>query len=273
MSKPLLPFIRYTMPAHTPAEVLVENAGKLGSSLRAISRIPGIFGVDMCRTIDDLTSVILYSELFRAQSPKHAPEIFDEELEEYFNNEVLYTEYCLLNDRWTPDGSSLRGDDTLEGAVRLACLLFHNTTLWPFYPAIAPLFPIPIFTLQSALRNGIAAGYYETMPEPLIWISFIGACAAKYMPPIRAFFIDELAAAIHRHYSSSFTSPPSLWWSSSSPSSSPSLSSSPSSPSSTPLRIHSFDDFHNLLQGYLYVDRCYLAESKDIYSTIFAAAS
>lgn len=232
------------MPAHTPSDVLVENAGQLASSLRGISQIPGIFGVEMCRSIDDLTSLTLYAEIYKKQ-PQHAASLFDEDIEEYFNNEVLYTEYCLLNDRWTPDGQ-LRGDDTLEGAVRIASLLFHNTTIWPFYPAIAPLFPMPIFALEAALRNGLAAGRYEVAQELLIWLLFIGACAGKYLPPCRSYFMNELAKAIpipmHDYNRMGF-------------------------------QLQTFADFRHLLQGYFYVDRCYLAEAREVWMLLTSAGA
>ncbi|KAE8550565.1 hypothetical protein EYB25_006793 [Talaromyces marneffei] len=273
MTKPFFPFIRYTMPSHTPPEVSVKNAGKLASALRLLDQIPGVFGVEMCRTIDDLTSLTLYAEIFKLQ-PKLAAILFDEEIEEYFNNEVLYTEYCLVNDRWitTPPSSApninaspdtpihrLRGDDTIEGAVRLASLLFHNTTIWPFYPAIAPLFPLPIFCLETALRNGIAAGTYTFLPDLLIWLLFIGATAGKYLPTARAWFMDELAKAVDAYNSTNInefyinnnnnneyktTSPPQL--------------------------LTTVDNFRDLLAGYFYVDRCYMADVSEIWMTLMA---
>ncbi len=94
MTKPLFPFIRYTMPSHTPPEVSVENAGKLASTLRLLARIPGVFGVEMRRTIDDLTSLTLARRNLQTPTQTRC-DLFDEEIEEYFNNEVLYTEYCL----------------------------------------------------------------------------------------------------------------------------------------------------------------------------------
>lgn len=272
MTKPFFPFIRYAMPAHTPPEVCVENAGKLASSLRLLARIPGVFGVEMCRTIDDLTSLTLYAEIFKLQ-PKLAARLFDEDIEEYFNNEVLYTEYCLINDRWipatpppinnnnntTPDSPihRLRGDDTIEGAVRLACLLFHNTTIWPFYPAIAPLFPVPIFCLETALRNGIATGTYTYLPDLLIWLLFTGACAGKYLPTTRAWFMEELSKAVDA-YNTSATENNDFYIN----------ENTHEYDMSSPQLLRTVDDFRNVLNGYFYVDRCYGVDASEIWMAL-----
>lgn len=277
MTKPLFPFIRYTMPSHTPPEVSVENAGKLASTLRLLARIPGVFGVEMCRTIDDLTSLTLYAEIFKLQ-PKLAATLFDEEIEEYFNNEVLYTEYCLVNDRWisTPNNINnnnpspntpiitLRGDDTIEGAVRLASLLFHNTTIWPFYPAIAPLFPLPIFCLETALRNGIAAGTYTYLPDLLIWLLFIGASAGKYLPTTRAWFMTELSKAVDAYNSTITTTTKNndYYINTNINMTNNEYESSPSQ------LLSSVDDLRDVLSGYFYVDRCYGLDVAEIWMAL-----
>jgi hypothetical protein len=274
MTKPLFPFIRYTIPSHTPPEVSVENAGQLASTLRLLARIPGIFGVEMCRTIDDLTSLTLYAEIFKLQ-PKLAATLFDEEIEEYFNNEVLYTEYSLVNDRWitTPPLNNnnnntspntpinrLRGDDTIEGAVRLASLLFHNTTIWPFYPAIGPLFPVPIFCLETALRNGIAAGTYTYLPDLLIWLLFIGASAGKYLPTSRAWFMDELSKAVDAYNTTTTTTKSNDFY----------IINNDEYEMSPSQLLSTVDDFRNVLRGCFYVDRCYMADVSEIWMTLRA---
>jgi hypothetical protein len=283
MTKPLFPFIRYTMPSHTPPEVSVENAGKLASTLRLLARIPGVFGVEMRRTIDDLTSLTLYAEIFKLQ-PKLAATLFDEEIEEYFNNEVLYTEYCLVNDRWisTPPNNknnnntspntpinTLRGDDTIEGAVRLASLLFHNTTIWPFYPAIAPLFPLPIFCLETALRNGIAAGTYTYLPDLLIWLLFIGASAGKYLPTTRAWFMAELSKAVDAYNTTITTTTTTTtnndFYINMNMNTTNNEYEYESSPSQL---LSSVDDFRDVLSGYFYVDRCYGVDVAQIWMAL-----
>lgn len=278
MTKPLFPFIRYTMPSHTPPEVSVENAGKLASTLRLLARIPGVFGVEMCRTIDDLTSLTLYAEIFKLQ-PKLAAILFDEEIEEYFNNEVLYTEYCLVNDRWisTPPPNNinnpsntpihrLRGDDTIEGAVRLASLLFHNTTIWPFYPAIAPLFPVPIFCLETALRNGIAAGTYTYLPDLLIWLLFIGASAGKYLPTTRSWFMTELSKAVDAYNTTATTTTKNNdFYMNTNINNNEYEYEYESSPSQL---LSTVDDFRDVLSGYFYVDRCYGVDVAEIWMAL-----
>ncbi|CRG90013.1 hypothetical protein PISL3812_07054 [Talaromyces islandicus] len=247
MSKPIFPFIRYTLPEHTPAVVLPENAGLLASNLRALGQVPGVFGIDIRRAIDDLTSVTLYCEIYKRQQRHHThppePLLLDAELEEYFNNEVLYIEHSLCNDRFT-DGNMPRSDDhTIQGIVRLAMLLFHNTVLWGFYPLVAPIFLQPILTLEAALRAGTAADNFQHAPEIVAWTSFIGYCASRIVPASREFFLHTLVAAIHSARKSS-------------------------SSTSAQRRIESFDAFHVLLQGYFYVDRCYLAEAQDVWQHI-----
>lgn len=279
MTKPIFPFIRYTMPSHTPREVSVENAGNLASTLRLLARIPGVFGVEMCRTIDDLTSLTLYAEIFKLQ-PELAARLFDEEIEEYFNNEVLYTEYCLVNDRWittplnntdnnTTSPDRLRGDDTIEGAVRLASLLFHNTTIWPFYPAIAPLFPVPIFCLETALRNGIAAGTYTYLPDLLIWLLFIGASAGKYLPTTRGWFMSELSKAVDAYNNTSSSSTTTATKNNDFYiDNNNEYEIGPSQP-----LLGSVNDFRDVLSGYFYVDRCYAADVSEIWNALMVDRS
>jgi hypothetical protein len=199
----------------------------MASRLLSLAEIPGFFGDEMTKTFYDLLELTLYSELTKT-NPKRASLLFDEEVEDYFNNEVLYVEYCLFNDRYTAAGQ-LKGDDTIEGAVRLACLLFHNTAIWGFYPEMAAVLPQPVLALERALRNGIAAGQYELCPELLIWLLFIGACSAKFLLQ-RLYFLNELSTAVRAQ------------------------------------ELHTFEEFHSLLTGFFYVDRCYLTECRDVWT-------
>lgn len=251
MSKPVFPFIRYTLPEHTPAAVLPENAGLLASSLRALGQVPGVFGIDMRRAIDDLISVTLFCEIYKQQQhhqyQKPEPLLLDAELEEYFNNEVLYIEYSLCTDRFT-DENICRGDDqTIQGLVRLAMLLFHNTVFWGFYPLVGPFFSLPITTLEAALRRGMIAptnNFQHVIPEIVVWVSFVGYCAARFVPASREFFLQTLVTAVHDYNNAALGQ------------------------SQSGNRIDSFDAFHALLQRYFYVERCYLAEAQDVWRQI-----
>lgn len=201
----------------------------MASRLLSLAQIPGFFGNEMSNTINDLLELTLYSELVKTD-PKRAVLLFDEEVEDYFNNEILYVEYSLFNDRYTPAGQ-LKGDDTIEGTVRLACLLFHNTAIWGFYPEMAAVLPRPVLALERALRSGIAAGQYELCQDLLIWLLFIGACSAKFLPQ-RWYFVSELATAVRAQ------------------------------------GLQTFDEFRSLLAEFFYVDRCYLVECRDVWTDI-----
>ncbi|KAL1980369.1 hypothetical protein VTN96DRAFT_4240 [Rasamsonia emersonii] len=229
LSKPIFPFVRYSRPAHVSLPVLQEYGRNMASRLLSLTQIPGFFGNEMSKTINDLLELTLYSELVKTD-PKRAVVLFDEEVEDYFNNEVLYVEYSLFNDRYTAAGQ-LKGDDTIEGAVRLACLLFHNTAIWGFYPEMAAVLPQPVLALERALRSGIAAGQYELCQDLLIWLLFIGACSAKFLPQ-RWYFVNELATAVRAQ------------------------------------GLQTFDEFRSLLTEFFYVDRCYLSECRDVWTHI-----
>jgi hypothetical protein len=211
-----------------PSLVSPENGGKLASRLRALARIPAFFGEELCSTIDDLLELSLYAEIARLQ-PQRAALLFDDQVEEYFNNEVLWVEYCIFRDRYTWNG--LRGDDTIEGGVRLACLIFHNTAIWGFFPEMAAVLPQPVLALESSIRSGLAAGLYRHHPDLLIWLLFIGACSAKFLRQ-RLFFMSELGTVVTAH------------------------------------GLQTFDEFHSLLGDFFYVDRCYLSECRDIWTHI-----
>lgn len=233
MTKPIFPFIRYTLPENAPAEVLPENAGLLASNLRVLGQT---FGVDMRRAIDDMVSVTLFCELYKqtskTQKAKKPEMLLDAELEEYFNNEVLYIEYSLCNDRFTEE-YVCRGDDhTIQGLVRLAMLLFHNTVFWGFYPLVGPFFALPITTLEAALQNTAEKG------EVLIWASFVGYCAARFLPKSRQFFLHSLVTAV-REYNTTVT------------------------PGDA--KIDSIDGFCALLQRHFYVERCYFEEAREVW--------
>ncbi|KAH8700894.1 hypothetical protein BGW36DRAFT_291974 [Talaromyces proteolyticus] len=263
MSQPIFPFIRYTMPEHTPAILFPENAGPLASNLRALALVPGLFGIEMRRTIDDLTSLTIFCEIYKTHKPQplsSAPPLLCEpDIEEYFNNEVLYIEYTLCNDRFTSFPTHptpvLRGDDTIEGGVRLAMLLFHNTITWAWYPAVGPIFCAPIFALETGVRNGLAAGNYESAHPLLIWIGFIGYCAAKLIPPSRAFFLDVVISAIKTSNITNNT-----------------LQIAGGMGVDTDYtqseRIDSFDSLEDLLQRYFYVPRCYRDEARELWAII-----
>ncbi|KAL1966650.1 hypothetical protein VTN77DRAFT_4061 [Rasamsonia byssochlamydoides] len=229
LSKPIFPFIRYARPAHVSLLVLHEYGGSMASRLLLLAQIPGFFGDEMSKTIHDLLELTLYSELAKTD-PKRTALLFDEEVEDYFNNEVLYVEYSLINDRYTAAGQ-LKGDDTIEGTVRLACILFHNTAIWGFYPEMAAVLPQPVLALERALRSGIAAGQYDLCQDLLIWLLFIGACSAKFIPQ-RWYFINELAKAVRAQ------------------------------------ELQTFDKFRSLLSEFFYVDRCYLSECRDVWAQI-----
>lgn len=188
-SKPIFPFVRCPRPAKLPISAPNEDLAPSASRLLALAQIPGIFGNVMSETVFDLVQLFWYSEWIR----EFGYQVFDEGTEEYFNCEVLHTEYVLHDDRYTEHGE-IKGDANIEGCVRLACLLYHNTVFWSLYPLNEPVFPKPVKGLRMALEATIPAGYFKHCKDVLIWILFIGACSC--ISRERDFFVTELATAV-----------------------------------------------------------------------------
>ncbi|KAL4990283.1 hypothetical protein BDW68DRAFT_44832 [Aspergillus falconensis] len=227
LTKPIFPFVRYARPKNftiTPPTKELESAA---SSLMSLIQIPGVFGDAMSKIIYDLTDLVWYAEWVKG-GPQEQD--FDEETECYYNTEVLYVEYALHSDRYTSSGE-VKGDATIEGCVRLACLLFHNTAIWDFYPQIAPVFPKPIIALQLALESTIRAGCYHLCRGLLIWLLFVGACSTRISNQ-RNFFVNELASAVRLQ------------------------------------GIQSWQELRATLFGYFYVDRCYLGPLRALWDEL-----
>ncbi|KAL4871420.1 hypothetical protein BDV12DRAFT_28550 [Aspergillus spectabilis] len=217
LTKPIFPFVRYARPANFTITPPNKDLESTASSLVNLIRIPGIFGDVMSKVIYDLVELVWYAEWIKGGPQEQE---FDEETECYYNTEVLHVEYALHSDRYTSSGE-VKGDATIEGCVRLACLLFHNSAIWDFYPQIAPVFPKPIIALQIALESTIRAGCYHLCRDLLIWLLFVGACSTR-IPSQRTFFVNELASAIRLQ------------------------------------GVRSWQELRAILFGYFYVDRCYL---------------
>ncbi|RAL11329.1 uncharacterized protein BO97DRAFT_435317 [Aspergillus homomorphus CBS 101889] len=226
-TKPIFPFIRYARPLHLALRPPHKDLEPTASRLVQLMEIPGIFGDALPKTILDLVELTWYSEWIKS-GPSYQD--FDEETEDYFNTEVLQVEYALHTDRFTSTGE-VKGDATIEGCIRLACLLFHNNVIWNFYPAVAPVFPKPIINLRLALETTMGAGYFELCRDVLIWILFIGATSSGLLPD-RAFFVNELIAALRQE------------------------------------GIQSWQELRALLFGFFYVDRCYLTPLRDLWDEI-----
>lgn len=194
-TKPIFPFLRSARPSTLSIPPPHEELAGLASGLVSLIEIPDIFDEDMCRTIYDLRELTWYAEWIKSEVGEHT---FDEETEDYFNNEVLHVEYSLHKDRYTPTGQ-VKGDASIEGCVRLACLLFHNTAIWDFYPLMAPVFPKPIIALRMALEATIPTGCYNLCRDLLTWLLFVGACATSSSPQTskeRTFFVSGLATTV-----------------------------------------------------------------------------
>lgn len=194
LTKPIFPFVRYARPSAKSIIPPNKDLSILASRLMSFAKIPGFFGDAMQRTMYDLLELTWYAESVKGENLMYQE--FNEELETYFSNEVLYIEYSLNADRYAATGEA-KGDATMEGCVRLTCLLFHNSAIWQFYPAMAIVFPKPIRILRMALEATIVAGCYSLCRDLLIWILFIGACACgSHLPGEREFFVSQLASAV-----------------------------------------------------------------------------
>lgn len=227
LTKPIFSFVRYARPSHLTITPPNKDLSIAASRLLSLTKIPGIFSDAMSRTIYDLLELVWYAEWVKSCS-KHKE--VDEETEEYFNTEVLYVEYSLHTDRYNEFGEP-RGDATIEGCVRLACLLFHNTFIWDFYPQIAPVFPKPIIALRMALQASIPTGLFNQCQDLLIWLLFVGAHSSGILNE-RLFFTRELAAAVRNH------------------------------------NIQSWQQLRATLIPFFYVDRCYLIPLREIWDEL-----
>lgn len=246
LTKPIFPFVRNARPSRLTIHPPNPDLAIIASRLFPLTEIPGIFSDTLSHTIYDLVELVWYAEWEKScpgdvkspspttSNPKSSStnkNICDEETEEYFNTEVLYVEYSLHSNRYTPTGSPKSDDHTIEGCVRLACLLFHNTFIWDFYPAIAPVFPKPVTALAGGLSRAIRGGIFSQCPDLLVWVLFIGACSARILPE-RAFFTTELARAVRTR------------------------------------GLRSWQEMRAALMSFFYVDRCYLGMVRELWGEI-----
>lgn len=251
LTKPIFPFVRNARPSRLTIHPPNPDLAVIASRLFPLTEIPGLFSDTLSHIIYDLVELLWYAEWMKSypsDAPSPSPSststsnpnvpksntnssIFDEETEEYFNTEVLYVEYSLHSNRYTPSGSPKSDDHTIEGCVRLACLLFHNTFIWDFYPAIAPVFPKPVTALAGGLSRAIRGGLFRQCPDLLIWVLFIGASSARILPE-RYFFTSELSHAVRAR------------------------------------GIRSWQELRAALMPFFYVDRCSLGVVRELWAEI-----
>ena len=194
MTKPIFKFIRSPRPIGLTLLPPTEDIALMATRLVPLMKIPGMF--------EDAFSQIIYDRLelswFASWVKGDAIYTFDEATEDYFNFEVLHVEYSLHASRYTPNGHA-KNDQTIEGCCRLACLLFHNSAIWNFYPMVGPLLPKPILTLRAAVEATIPTGLFTHCRDLLIWVLFMGAACSQMLPTERAYFVSELAKAARLH--------------------------------------------------------------------------
>lgn len=200
LTKPIFTFVRSPRPAGFSLLPPNDDVALMATRLIPLVKIPGIFGDTFSQIIYDLLELSWYAEWVKSYTGYKE---FNDDTEDYFNFEVLYVEYSLHADRYTPTGQA-KGDDSIEGCCRLACLCFHNSAIWSFYPMVAPLLSKPILALRAALEVTIPSGLFELCPDLLIWLLFIGAACSQTLPSERAYFVSELATAVRLHDVSSW---------------------------------------------------------------------
>jgi hypothetical protein len=200
LAKPIFTFVRSPRPAGLSLLPPTDDVALMATRLIPLIKIPGIFSDTFSKIIYDLLELSWYAEWIKGNTGYKE---FNEDTEDYFNFEVLYVEYSLHSDRYTPNGQ-VKGDNSIEGCCRLACLCFHNSAIWSFYPMIAPLLPKPILALRAALEATIPTGLFSLCRDLLIWLLFIGAACSQCLPTERAYFVSELATALRLHGVSSW---------------------------------------------------------------------
>lgn len=228
LTKPIFTFVRSPRPAGLNLPPPNDDVALMATRLIPLMEIPGVFSDTFSRTIYDLLELSWYAEWIKGNT---AYKDFNEETEDYFNFEVLYVEYSLHSDRYTPTGQA-KGDNSIEGCCRLACLCFHNSAIWSFYPMVAPLLPKPIQALRAALEGTIATGLFVFCPDLLIWLLFLGAACSQVMPAERAYFVSELATAARVH------------------------------------GVGSWNEARSILMGFFYVDRVHLPMLRQIWEEV-----
>ncbi|KAJ6110623.1 hypothetical protein N7486_002858 [Penicillium sp. IBT 16267x] len=228
MEKPIFPFVRSVRPEGFTLLPPSDNAALIATRLFPLIEIPGIFSETFAKIIYDLHELCWYAEWVKGNN---AHEEFSDEVEDYFNFEVLSVEYSLHLDRYLPTGE-VKGDNSIEGCCRLACLCFHNSAIWSFYPMIAPLLPMPILCLRTALEATIESGLFALCRDLLIWLLFIGASCSQVMPAERIYFVTELAAATRLH------------------------------------GVTSWQECRNILLGFFYTDRVHLPMLRQIWQEV-----
>ncbi|KAJ5137648.1 hypothetical protein N7526_003881 [Penicillium atrosanguineum] len=195
LAKPIFPFVRSPRPPGLSLLPPTDDVALTATRLIPLIKIPGIFSDLFAKTIYDLLELSWYAEWIKGNTGYKE---FNDDTEDYFNFEVLYVEYSLHSDRYTPTGQ-VKGDNSIEGCCRLACLCFHNSAIWNFYPMLAPVLPKPILALRTALEATIPSGLFALCRDLLIWLLFTGAVCSQCMPTERAYFVSELATAARLH--------------------------------------------------------------------------
>ncbi|KAJ5765452.1 hypothetical protein N7520_005011 [Penicillium odoratum] len=228
MEKPIFQFVRATRPEGFTLLPPTEDAALLATRLVPLIGVTGIFSETFAKIIYDLHELCWYAEWVKGNNGYKE---FSDETEDYFNFEVLSVEYSLHQDRFLPTGEP-KGDNSIEGCCRLACLCFHNSAIWNFYPMIAPLLPKPILCLRAALEKTIASGLFVLCRDLLIWLLFIGASCSQVMPAERNYFITELATATRLH------------------------------------GVTSWQECRNILLGFFYTDRVHLPMLRQIWQEV-----
>lgn len=195
LARPIFTFVRNPRPVGLSLGPPNDEVALLATRLIPLMKIPGIFSDSFSTIIYDLLELSWYAEWIKGGTGYRD---FDDETEDYFNFEVLSVEYCLHTDRYTPTGQ-VKGDNSIEGCCRLACLCFHNSAIWTFYPMIGPLLPKPILALRAALEATVPTGLFALCRDLLIWLLFLGAACSQALPTERAYFVAELASATRLH--------------------------------------------------------------------------
>ncbi|GFN21618.1 short chain dehydrogenase family protein [Aspergillus tubingensis] len=231
-TKPIFPPVRNTRPQGYPILPPTTQLALLASPLLQQPQLPdALIGPQLSEIIFDLVQLTWYAEAIRAADYQN----YDEQTEDYFNGEVLYIEYMLLSDRYSQTGT-VKEDASIEGCIRLACLLFHNSSIWAFYPANAGVFPQPIIALRTALEGVLATGAFSAYPDLLVWILVMGACSCNVaLARERTFFVQTLARVVRLH------------------------------------AITSWKELRARLMPYFYLDRCYLASLQLLWDELLAA--
>ena len=136
-----------------------------------------------------------YAEFIRNSPPSST--ILEDVEEDYFIHQIIYIEHRFLSFPFDRENDGC-GENQIETASRLVCLLFIHNVLWGHYSNASPITRSPVMALRFALGEpdlednfGPWAQYHDIY----FWVAFMGAHSSLDQPEW-SFFVAEVAKVV-----------------------------------------------------------------------------